>query len=167
VTAAQAHQREGRENCVEDPAARHVERDHPFVADQRDVAPDQPRHVGEERGGQHVDRDLQRPRGAARDQSMDDVHANMAAASHAHHGAEEHDQDEAVGRDLLGPAQAVVEDVAGEELQDQADDDAPEDCEARPVLDRVGTGGGIAGVVFEHARKLGDPRAGVVASRHR
>src|SRR6267142_2836139 len=44
--------------------------------------------------------------------------------------------DQAVGRNLLGPGVAVVEDVAGEELQEDAQRHDPEDRERQPVFHR-------------------------------
>ena len=44
---------------------------------------------------------------------------------------------QAVARDLLGPGQAVVEDVAGEELQEDDEGERPEQHEREPVLRMV------------------------------
>ena len=68
---------------------------------------------------------------------VEHVDMDVARHAHAHDGAQEDHDDEAVDGDLLGPGKAVVQDVAREELQEDAERHAPEHGERDPVLHRV------------------------------
>ena len=54
--------------------------------------------------------------------------------AHGHDRAEEGHSDQEITRDLLGPAERIVEDVAGEELQEDHDRKRPEDDEDEAVV---------------------------------
>ena len=69
----------------------------------------------------------------------DQVDLDVSRQPHARRRADEDHADQAVGRDLLGPGVAVVEDIAGEELQEHAQRHDPEDRECHPILERVRT----------------------------
>jgi hypothetical protein len=64
---------------------------------------------------------------------------DVPAEPDAHRRTDEHDRDQAVGRDLLGPGEGIVEDIAREELEEDRETHQPEDREARPVLKAVRT----------------------------
>src|SRR5436190_3284048 len=51
-----------------------------------------------------------------------------------HCAADEGDAHQAVAGDLLGPGEAVVQDVAGEELQEDDETERPEQRESQPIL---------------------------------
>ncbi len=58
----------------------------------------------------------------------------MGVASCHHRAADEYHPHQAVTRDFLGQSQAVVKNVAGEELQEDDEGEAPEDHEGEPVF---------------------------------
>jgi len=59
----------------------------------------------------------------------------MCAFLRRHHRtADERQRHQAVACDLLGPGQAVVHDVTGEELQEHDEGQRPEQHESDPVL---------------------------------
>src|ERR1044072_2786867 len=59
---------------------------------------------------------------------------DVGVAPRHHRAADEHDPHQAVACDLLGPGKAVVEDIAGEELQEDDEGERPEDRKRDPVL---------------------------------
>ena len=79
----------------------------------------------------------QDPPSCPRQVVVEHVDLDVARCAHAHDRAEEDHHDQAVDGDLLRPGKAVVQHVAGEELQEDAERHAPEDRERHPVLDRV------------------------------
>src|SRR5262245_7785393 len=59
---------------------------------------------------------------------------DMGVAPGDHGAADEHDPHQTVARDLLGPGQAVIENIAREELQEDDEGERPEDDEGDPVF---------------------------------
>ena len=95
------------------------------------------REVGEqaeEAERDEVDQRQQRARGARRQQVRQQHDGDMGIAARHHGAADERHAHQAVAGDLLGPGQAVVEDVAGEELQEDDEGERPEQRKRQPVL---------------------------------
>src|SRR6266567_2488851 len=112
------HQREAEQDGVIDVVLGKVDRGHGFFTDDLDVDPDQLDGVAEEDDSDQVDRRREYTRHEVRQIAVDQVDLDVPRQPHAHRGADEDHADQAVGRDLLGPGVAVVEDVAGEELEE-------------------------------------------------
>ena len=70
---------------------------------------------------QRQQRGAQRPRPHHVGQQLD---RDVGVAARHHRAADEHDPHQAVARDLLGPGEAVVEHIAGEELQEDDEGEA-------------------------------------------
>src|SRR5262245_21617354 len=68
----------------------------------------------------------------------------MRIAPLHHRAADEHNPHQAIARDLLGPGQAVIEDIAREELQEDDEGERPEDDEGNPVF----------GIVLDRHRRI-------------
>jgi hypothetical protein len=98
---------------------------------------DQHREVGEqgqEAERNEIDQSQQQPPRTARQQvgQQDDGDVRIAAR---HHGsADEGDAHQAVAGDLLGPRQAVIENVAGKKLQEDDESQRPEQRKGQPIL---------------------------------
>src|SRR6186997_2549837 len=129
------HQHTTEADAPIDVAHRQIEYRHALDAHAIDDRPGQVReqaekaeldevHNGEQRGAQ-------RPRSHHVGEKLD---RDVRIAPRHHRAADEHDPHQAVARDLLGPRQAVVEHVAGEELQKDDEGESPEDRESDPVF---------------------------------
>src|SRR4029078_9450160 len=131
---AAEHQHEAEQHGVIDKTLLKLDRGHPLVADDLDELPDQLDRIAEERDPDQVDHGRQRPRRQMRQIAEDQVDLDVARQPHANLRADEYHADQAVGRDLLGPGVAIVEDIAGEELQENRQRHDAEDRERQPVL---------------------------------
>src|SRR6478735_9259521 len=106
------HQREAEQHGVIDKAFWKLDRRHPLVADDLNELPDQLDRISEERDPDQVDDGRQCARRQMRQIAEDQVDLDVARQPHAHCRADEYHADQAVGRDLLGPGVAIVEDIA-------------------------------------------------------
>src|SRR5450631_2292252 len=134
---AREHQDEAEQHGVIDKALGKLDRGHALVGDDLDEDPDQLDRVAEEGDPDQVDRGRQHPPGPIRQIAIDQVDLDVPRQAHAHRGPQKYHADQAVGRDLLGPGVAVVEDIAREELQKDAQRHDPEDRQRQPVLGRI------------------------------
>jgi hypothetical protein len=137
LDGAQQHEHEGREHGVIDEALGGLHHHHGLVAHQPHIAPHEPDGVGEEAGAQHVHRQRQRAAEGGGQEAVDEVHLDVAGQAHAHGGAPEHHHHQGIARQFLGPGEAVVQHVAGEELGEDEARHGPEDDERHPVLQAV------------------------------
>src|SRR5450631_4235622 len=117
---AAEHQHEAKQHGVIDEAFLELDRRHPLLADDLDVDPDQLDGVAEEGDPDQVDDRREHTPRQMRQIAEQEIDLDMPRQPHAHGGADKHHADQAIGRDLLGPGVAVVEDVTGEELQEHA-----------------------------------------------
>src|SRR5882757_2837060 len=123
---AAEHQHEAEQHRVVDEAFFDLDRRHPFRADDLDVDPDQLDRISEEGDPDQVDHGRERACRQMRQIAKHQIDLDMPRQAHAHRRADKHHADQAIGRDLLGPGVAIVEDVAGEELQEDAQRHDPE-----------------------------------------
>src|SRR5438552_889806 len=142
---AAEHQDEAEQHGVVDKALLEFDRRHPLVADDLDELPDQFDRVSEEGDPDQIDDGGKHARGRVGQIAEHQIDLDMPRQPHAHRRSQKDHADQAIGRDLLGPGIAVVEDVAGEELQEDAQRHDPEHDERQPVLDRILTEVGALG----------------------
>src|SRR4029077_3680224 len=118
-----------------DVAHRQVEHGHALQAHALGDGPGEPCEQAEETELDQIDEGEQR---RARESRLHDVreklNRDVGVAARHHDPADEHDPHQAIARDFLGPRQAVVEHVAGEELQKDDEGERPEDHEREPIL---------------------------------
>src|SRR5438445_4273764 len=142
---ARKHQHEAEQHGVINKTLLKLDRRHPLVADDLDELPYQLDRISEERDPDQVDHRRQRARRQMRQIPEDQIDLDVPRQPHAHRRADKHHADQAVGRDLFGPGVTVVEDIAGEELQEHRQRHDPEDRERKPVFRAVLTEIGALG----------------------
>src|SRR5207302_929456 len=142
---ARKHQCEAKQHGVINKTLLKLDRRHPLVADDLNELPDQLDRVSEERDPDQVDDRRYRARRKMLQIAEDQIDLDVPRQSHAHRRAHEDHADQAVGRDLFRPGIAVVEDIAGEELQEHRQRHDPEDREREPVFRGVLTEIGALG----------------------
>src|SRR5258708_3654039 len=132
------HHDKAEQHDVVDEALWKFDRRHSLVGHDLNEEPDQPAGVAKERDTDEIDHRRKRPRRQMRQIAEQQIDLNMPRQPHAHGRADKHDAHQAIGRDLLGPGVAVIEDIAGEELQEDAQRHDPEDRKRDPIFERVG-----------------------------
>src|SRR5260221_7448899 len=110
---AAEHQHKAEQDGVIDEALLELDRRHRLIADDLDELPDQLGRVAQERDPDQADHGRKRARRQMRQVAGNQVDLDVARQTYAHRRADEHHPDQAIGRNLLGPCVAVVEDIAG------------------------------------------------------